>query len=122
MCRFDHYNFNVHDQQKSIEFYDQALGLKPVKEKTAPDGSYHLVFLGDGVTGFTLELTAVAGRTEPYDLGEGEYHLAFRTDEIETLRARHRAMGCILREKTDSPVYFIKDPDGYCLEILPEIY
>ncbi|MDR0743628.1 MAG: VOC family protein, partial [Tannerella sp.] len=26
--KFDHYNFNVRDLEKSITFYDKALGLK----------------------------------------------------------------------------------------------
>ncbi|HAC73179.1 MAG TPA: lactoylglutathione lyase, partial [Porphyromonadaceae bacterium] len=54
--RFDHYNINVFDLQRSIEFYDKALGLKEVRRKEASDGSFVLVYLGDGETGFTLEL------------------------------------------------------------------
>lgn len=68
MFRFNHYNFNVLDLERSLRFYDEALGLKPVREKDGADGSFHLVFLGDGESGFTLELTLLHGRTEPYDL------------------------------------------------------
>ncbi|HBC38223.1 MAG TPA: lactoylglutathione lyase, partial [Porphyromonadaceae bacterium] len=46
--RFDHYNINVFDLQRSIEFYDKALGLKEVRRKEASDGSFVLVYLGDG--------------------------------------------------------------------------
>lgn len=49
---FYHFNFNVLDLERSIRFYDEALGLKPVREKASEDGSYKLVFLGDGETGF----------------------------------------------------------------------
>ena len=52
---FNHYNYNVLDLQKSIEFYEKALGLKEVRRKEAKDGSYILVYLGDGKTDFTLE-------------------------------------------------------------------
>lgn len=55
--RFDHFNFNVLDLEKSIRFYEKALGLKEVRRKTASDGSFILVYMGDGETSFTLELT-----------------------------------------------------------------
>lgn len=48
--RFDHFNFNVLDLEKSISFYEKALGLKEVHRKTAADGSFILVYLGDGQT------------------------------------------------------------------------
>ena len=46
-AKFDHFNFNVLDLDKSIRFYEQALGLKEVKRKTAADGSFILVFMGE---------------------------------------------------------------------------
>lgn len=118
MFKFCHFNFNVLDLDRSLKFYEEALGFKPVKEKTGADGSYKLVFLGDGVTGFTLELTYIFDRTEPYDLGEGEIHLAVRTDDYEAAYAKHKAMGCICWENPDMGIYFIEDPDGYWIEIL----
>ena len=77
--RFDHFNFNVLDLEKSIRFYEKALGLKEVRRKTASDGSFILVYMGDGETSFTLELTWLRDRKEPYDLGEGEY---FRVEMV----------------------------------------
>lgn len=119
MLQFNHFNFNVLDLDRSLAFYRQALGLTPVREKEAEDGSFKLVYLGDGETGFSLELTWLRGRTEPYDLGECEFHLAFVTDAFEALRARHRAMGCVCFENPEMGIYFIEDPDGYWLEIVP---
>lgn len=119
MLQFNHFNFNVLDLNRSLAFYRQALGLTPVREKEAEDGSFKLVYLGDGETGFSLELTWLRGRTEPYDLGECEFHLAFVTDAFEALRARHRAMGCVCFENPEMGIYFIEDPDGYWLEIVP---
>ena len=55
--RFDHFNINVTDLGRSLEFYDKALGLKETDRKEAGDGSFILVYLGDGQTGFRLELT-----------------------------------------------------------------
>lgn len=44
--RFDHFNFNVLDLDKSIAFYNKALGLKEIRRKVAADGSFILVYLG----------------------------------------------------------------------------
>lgn len=120
MVRFNHFNFNVLDLEKSLAFYEAALGLKPVREKTAEDGSFRLVYLGDGVSDFTLELTWLRDRTEPYNLGECEFHLAFHVDEFEEIHKQHEEMGCICYENPSMGIYFIIDPDGYWIEIVPE--
>jgi len=120
MTRFYHFNFNVLELERSLAFYKQALGLTPVREKNAADGSFKLVFLGDGLTGFQLELTWLRDRTEPYNLGECEFHLAFETDEFDALYEKHKAMGCICFENPAMGIYFITDPDGYWIEIVPK--
>lgn len=118
--RFDHFNFNVLDLEKSMSFYEKALGLKEVRRKTAADGSFILVYMGDSQTDFTLELTWLRDRTEAYDLGEGEYHLCMRVEgDYDATREFHRGMECICYENTDMGLYFISDPDGYWIEILP---
>ena len=119
MLRFDHFNFNVLDLDRSLKFYAEALQLAPVRTKEAGDGSFKLVYLGDGETGFELELTWLKDRAEPYDLGECEFHLAFVTDRYDELHKRHEAMGCICFENTAMGIYFIEDPDGYWIEIIP---
>ena len=116
---FNHFNFNVFDLERSLKFYDEALGLKVVREKRAADGSFILKFLGDGVSAFTLELTWLRDRTEPYDLGEQEYHLAFMTEDMAAAHAKHEEMGCICFENPSMGIYFIEDPDGYWIEITP---
>ena len=121
MIRFAHFNFNVLNLEKSLEFYDRALGLRPVREKEAGDGSFRLVYLGDeGGSPFQLELTWLRDRTQPYDLGECEFHLAFVTDQFDALHALHQGMGCICFENPAMGIYFISDPDGYWIEIVPE--
>ena len=119
MLQFNHFNFNVLDLERSLDFYREALELTPVSEKNAADGSFKLVYLGDGETGFRLELTWLRDRTEPYDLGEQEFHLAFLTDRFDQLLERHKAMGCVCFENPDMGIYFIEDPDGYWIEIVP---
>lgn len=119
MLQFNHFNFNVLDLDRSLAFYREALELGVVREKTAADGAFKLVYLGDGETGFTLELTWLQERAAPYDLGEQEFHLAFLTDRYDELYARHKAMGCVCFENPAMGIYFIEDPDGYWIEIVP---
>ena len=116
---FNHFNFNVLDLERSLKFYDEALGLKVVRERKAADGSFILNFLGDGQSSFTLELTWLRDRTEPYDLGEQEYHLAFMTEDMAAAHEKHEKMGCICFENPSMGIYFIEDPDGYWNEIIP---
>ena len=119
MFSFNHFNFNVLDLGRSLKFYDEAFGLKPVREKTASDGSFRLVFLGDGVTDFQLELTWLRDRTEPYDLGEQEFHLAFVAENMEIAHEKHEKMGCICFENPSMGIYFVEDPDRYWIEVIP---
>lgn len=117
--RMVHNNINVLDLEKSIAFYKEALGLEIVKEKTAADGSYRIVFLSDGVSDHRLELTWLKEKTEPYDLGDNESHLAFVVDDYDAAHKKHQEMGCICYENTKMGLYFIHDPDDYWIEILP---
>ncbi len=119
MLQFNHFNFNVCDLDRSIQFYKEALELEVVREKPASDGSYKIIYLGDGETNFRLELTWLKDHPQPYDLGEQEFHLAFLTDRYDELHQRHQAMGCICYENTAMGLYFLEDPDGYWIEIIP---
>ena len=93
-ARFDHYNINVLDLEKSITFYNKALGLKEVRRKEASNGSYILVFLGDGITGFTLELTWLRDWERPYNMGDNEQHLCLRAEgDYDEIRAFHKEIG-----------------------------
>ncbi|MBU5458849.1 VOC family protein [Anaerostipes sp. MSJ-23] len=120
MITFNHFNFNVLNLEKSLDFYKKALNLSVVREKDASDGSFRLVYLGDGSSDFTLELTWLADRKDPYNLGDEEFHLAFMTDEFDKLHKLHEEMGCICFENPDMGIYFINDPDGYWIEIVPQ--
>ena len=117
--RMIHENFNVSDLDVSLAFYEKALGLKEIRRKTAEDGSFIIVFVGNEEADFELELTWLAEHPQKYDLGEEEFHLAFRTDDFDAAHALHEDMGCIAFENHDMGIYFITDPDGYWLEILP---
>lgn len=117
---FAHNNFNVLDLDKSLKFYEQALGLKEARRKVAEDGRFILVYLTDGKTPHQLELTWLRDRKEPYNLGENEFHLAFVVEDYAAAYAKHKEMGCICYENPAMGIYFISDPDNYWLEILPK--
>ena len=116
-----HENYNVADLAKSMAFYEEALGLKETRRKEAADGSFIIVYLANENSDFELELTWLRDMDRPYNLGDCEFHLAFRTDDYEAAHAKHEAMGCICYENPQMGIYFIKDPNGYWLEVLPPI-
>ena len=115
-----HNNFNVLDLDRSLKFYADAFGMKEVRRINAKDGSFTLVFLEDGCGAHRLELTWLRDRKEPYNLGDNEFHLAFRADDFAAAHALHEKMGCICYENPAMGIYFCEDPDGYWLEVLPE--
>ncbi|MBR5071480.1 MAG: VOC family protein [Oscillospiraceae bacterium] len=114
-----HENYNVADLDRSLEFYDKALGLKEKRRNVAKDGSFIIVFVGNDHSEFELELTWLKDHPQSYDIGEEEFHLAFQTDDFEAAHALHEEMGCICFENPAMGIYFIQDPDGYWLEIIP---
>lgn len=120
-ARFDHYNFNVLDLEKSLAFYEKALGFTELRRKTDDEGSYILVYLTDHSTGFTLELTWLRDWEKAYNLGDNEVHLCVRVPgNYDEIRAFHKEMGCVCFENKTMGLYFINDPDGHWIEILPE--
>lgn len=114
-----HENFNVKDLGKSLAFYNEALGLVEKRRKVAEDGSYILVYLGNDESDFELELTWLRDFDRPYDLGDCEFHLAFRTDNYDEAFKKHKEMNCVCFENPTMGIYFIEDPDGYWLEVVP---
>ena len=117
---FNHNNFNVRDLEQSLVFYQKALGLVELRRVTAEDGSFILVFLGDAAgSSHCLELTWLRDWDQPYNLGDNEFHLAFTVDNFEAAHTLHKEMDCICFENEALGIYFIADPDGYWLEIIP---
>lgn len=116
---FAHNNLNVLNLDKSLEFYKNALGLKETRRITPENGEFIIVYLGDGESKHLLELTWLRDFDRPYNLGDNEIHLAFVTDDYDAAYQKHKEMGCICYENTAMGIYFINDPDGYWLEIIP---
>lgn len=113
-----HENYNVSDLDASMKFYQEALGLKESRRKTTD--SFTIVYMKSESGDFELELTWLKDHPRKYDLGECEFHLAFVTDDFDGAYKKHREMGCICFENPDMGIYFIEDPDGYWLEIVPQ--
>lgn len=114
-----HTEIHVLDLDASLRFYDEALGLHPVCEMGPEDESWKLVFLGNDASDCQLELTWNKGHVEPYNQGGRDIHLAFEVQDMDAAHELHERMGCIAKENPAMGIYFITDPDGFYIEIIP---
>lgn len=112
-----HQNFNVRNLDESLAFYAEALGLHEVRRISKEN--FIIVYVASEASDFQLELTWLKDHPQAYDLGECEFHLAFKADDFDAAYRKHTEMGCICFENKEMGIYFIEDPDGYWLEILP---
>ncbi len=114
----NHNNINVADLNKSLDFYKKALNMVELRRKDSQ--SYTIVFLKDQLSSHhALELTYLKDRKDPYNLGDNEIHLAFKVDEFDLAKKMHENMNVICYDNKEMGIYFISDPDGYWIEILP---
>ena len=114
-----HNCINVFNLEKSMAFYEEALGMKEVRRIAPEDGSFILAFMANDESEHQIELTWMRDKKEPYDLGDNEIHIGFRTDDYASAYEKHKKMDCICFENKEMGIYFIADPDGYWLEIIP---
>ncbi|WP_028264138.1 VOC family protein [Atopobium fossor] len=119
-ARFVHRCTHVIDREATVAFYEKALGLVVNRVQGPEDGSWSNTFMVDPQSGFEIELTWNRGQVEPYDNGGMDTHIAFRVDDFEAAHKLHEEMGCIQKENPKMGLYFIVDPDGQRIEILPE--
>lgn len=119
-CHFDHFNINVSNLERSLDFYEKALNLRKSGEIKHPDGDFIINYMDAPDGNFRLELTWLRDHDYPYELGENESHLAVRLDEenYEQVHQYHKDLGCICFENPSMGIYFIHDPDDYWIEIL----
>ncbi|WP_077598658.1 VOC family protein [Olsenella urininfantis] len=110
---------HVLDREKTVEFYERALGFRVVRVQGPEDGSWSNTFMVNDESPFELELTWNRGRVDPYENGGMDMHLAFRVDDFDAYHRLHQEMGCIQKENPKMGLYFIVDPDGQRIEILP---
>lgn len=115
-----HTMIRVRDLERSIDFYGDFLGLRETRRKDLGDAL--LVFLADEDENHYIELTFNKDGRD-YQLGNQFGHLAFFTDDLDAVIARVEQRGWSYRgsrPETGSRYIFIKDPDGYDIEILQQ--
>ena len=115
-----HTNINVQNLERSVEFYEKALGLRETRRHVNEKNNFTLVYMSDEAGTHEIELTYLEDHKDtPYDLGENEWHICFRASDFDAAYALHKEMDVICFENTEMGLYFIEDPDGYWLEITP---
>jgi len=114
-----HTNINVSDIKRSLEFYKKALDLEVARSYKPDDGSFELAYLSDGSSAHKVELTWLRDKEGSYNLGDNEWHIAFTVEDFDAAYELHKEMDCICYENKSMGIYFISDPDGYWLEIMP---
>ena len=117
--RLAHTMIRVKDLDATLAFYTEFLGLREVRRKPIGDEAT-LVFLSDDDGHYVIELTVNHGRTE-YELGDQFGHLAFFTNDLEKVVADVEKRGWWYRRsrpEISSKYIFVKDPNGYDIEIL----
>ncbi len=124
--KFAHTMIRVFDLDTSIEFYENALGFTLVRKSDHEHGKFTLAFLDIPNSDAQLELTYNWPQDEPYDLGSGYGHIALYVEDMDATIKQIRSAGYDLdRGPKTSPsgksrMAFIKDPDGYSIELLEE--
>ncbi|MCK8782136.1 VOC family protein [Rhizobium sp. NTR19] len=124
MAKMVHSMIRVLEEARSVDFYEKAFGLK-VADRVPFDG-FTLIYMSNPETGFELELTVNAGRTEAYNLGDGYGHLAVTVDDVEAEYERFTELGLIVGKLVEMPrggkpfakFFFVTDPDGYKTEVI----
>ena len=114
-----HTMIRVKNLDETIAFYTDFLGLKEVKRGVIGDEAT-LVFLTDESESYHIELTYNHDGRD-YDLGNQFGHLAFTVDDLEPLVAQVEERGWWYRRSKPgnrSKYIFVKDPNGYDIEIL----
>ncbi len=123
--RLLHTMLRVVNLEKSINFYTEILGMNLLRQKDYPEGKFTLAFLGYGDESehTAIELTHNWDTTE-YNLGDGFGHLAVEVDNVYLACEKiEQKGGEVVRPagpmKHGSTILaFVKDPDGYMIELL----
>jgi len=123
--RLLHTMLRVGDLQKSLDFYQNVLDMKLLRQSENKEYKYSLAFLGygDEVDTTVIELTYNWG-TDSYDRGNAYGHIAIETDDIYATCEKIKSLGGeITREAGPvkggrTVIAFVKDPDGYMIELI----
>ena len=117
--RLAHTMIRVKDLDATLAFYTDFLGLKKTREAAIGEEA-KLVFLTDESESYHIELTYNCDGRD-YTLGDQFGHLAFLVDDLEAVVAKVEDAGWWYRRSKPgnrSKYIFVKDPNGYDIEIL----
>ncbi len=124
----------VRNLDRSLKFYQDALGMHEMRRETFPDGKFTLVFIGygDAASDAVIELTYNWGDND-YELGNAYGHIAIEVDDIYAMEEDLNSLGVkVVRPAgpmTFAPeetgvkevISFIEDPDGYRIELIEKM-
>jgi len=127
--RILHTMIRVGNLERSIKFYTEVLGMDLLSQKDYPSGEFTLAFLGYGSESknAVLELTYNWGK-DRYDIGNGFGHIAINVEDVYVAADKAKDNNAeIIREAGPmnagtTIVAFLKDPDGYEIELLSKKY
>lgn len=125
--RLLHTMLRVTNLESSIDFYTSILGMKLLRKNDYPEGKFTLAFLGygDESSNTVLELTH-NWDTDQYDLGNAYGHIAIEVEDVyqacDAIREKGgevvREAGPMKNSNSGTILAFVKDPDGYMIELL----
>ena len=124
--KYLHTMIRVMDLDKSIDFYTKFFNMQLIRRNDFPGGKFSLAFLGYGPesNNTVLELTYNWDQTEAYDKGNGWGHIAIGVEDIYNLCDDLENSGLEIIRKPGpmkhgtTLIAFIKDPDGYSIELI----
>jgi lactoylglutathione lyase len=117
-----HTCYRITDIDRSVAFYErlgfEERGRFPIRDEAIN------VFMGLPGDGDRLELTFNVDQDGPYEIGTGYGHIAISTENLDGMLA-DLAAGGVEPERAPysvreggSRLCFVRDPDGYRIEII----
>jgi catechol 2,3-dioxygenase-like lactoylglutathione lyase family enzyme len=127
----DHYTIAARDLDRSVAFYETALGLErgprpafdfPGAWLYAGDHPVVHLFVADAPGESSPDAPGEAGTDAPGEANTGALdHIAFRAEGLAATRERLDALGIVYRQQTVPGTtlhqVFITDPDGLRIEL-----
>jgi lactoylglutathione lyase len=116
-----HTCYRIGDIDRSVAFYE-ALGFEEIRRVPIRDEAIN-VFMGLPGDGPRLELTYNFG-VDSYELGTGYNHIAITAEDLDATLERLAAQGIEPQRPPytvragGSRLCFVRDPDGYRIELI----
>ncbi len=117
-----HTRMRVNDIERTVKFYEQALGLTASRRHTSPRGA-QLVFLTTPNSEEEIEICQMPAGAPAVQVQPDLMHLAFEVDNLDAFAAELKKKGFALSDgptKTGSGsvIAFIDAPEGYEVELI----